>query len=577
MRISGAKIVMECLLEQGVRTVFGYPGASVIDIYDELYKYRRKIEHILMSHEQHAAHAADGYARTTGRTGVCIATSGPGATNLITGIAAAFMDSSPVVFITGNVTIPLIGRDSFQEVDITSISMPVTKNNYMVKDVNKLAETFREAFLLAACGRPGPVLIDIPKNILVEKTELAPPGADILPDAYYNRLYNDLCIEDIDVLIDMITTASCPLILAGGGVIRSGASTELAAFAESIDAPVVLTMMGLGAVSSDARRFIGLVGMHGANASNVAVNECDLLIAVGTRFSDRVTIDVNSFAKNAKIVHIDIDRAEINKNIRADHHITGDAKTALAAVISKISAQGVSFDHSGWMERVQLLKEQAPPLREGNPRNQGSGRYSEFRNSDITPKAVIETIHNLTGGNAIIVTDVGQHQLWTAQYYRFNKPNTFVTSGGYGAMGFGVGAAIGACFGVRDSNRDNMQVILITGDGSFRMNSMELAVIKQYKLPIITIVFNNRVLGMVRQWQSLFYERRYSATNLDRGPDFVKLASAYSIDGVCVRSLPEFKSTLSKMLANKKPGLIELPIPKDTMVNPMVSANAQFS
>ena len=680
---------MECLLEQGVKTVFGFPGATVIDIYDELYRYRRRIEHVLMSHEQHAAHAADGYARTTGRTGVCIATSGPGATNLITGIAAAYMDSSPIVFITGNVKMSQIGRDSFQEVDIVSVSMPVTKNNYMVKNVEKLAGTIREAFALASGGRPGPVLVDITRDVLISKTDFFPPKGGALPEAYQARLLSGLYMEDINILSDMIKSSSRPLILAGGGVIRSNASKELALFAELINSPVALTMMGLGAIPLDNPLCTGMIGMHGTCASNTASEECDLLVAIGTRFSDRVTSDSEKFAAGARIVHIDIDRAEINKNIRTDHHITGDAKTVLSTILSKLSLQRADLGHDSWLKRIGSLKDAG--ISTGLPQvvdetgildtsrtadaleildtsrtadalgtEDSSGTVDASRTEDalmtvdasgivdasvtvedlailevsrtvdapvtvddsvtadasateiapetvdaasqitdpscmvsaetmecssrveavdgaLSPKDVMTAIRELVNGNAIIVTDVGQHQLWTAQYYGFSKPNTFLTSGGYGAMGFGAGASVGACFGLRDMGEAFKRVILITGDGSFRMNSMELAAIEYYKLPVIIIVFNNHALGMVRQWQRLFYGRRYSATSLDRGPDFVKLAGAYSITGTRPGNMQEFKASLRKALATDKPTLIDLDIPNDILVAPMVSPGSRVT
>ena len=602
MILSGAKILMECLLEQGVKTVFGFPGAAVIDIYDELLRYGKKINHILVSHEQHAAHAADGYARTTGKVGVCIATSGPGATNLITGIAAAYMDSSPVVFITGNVGTPLIGKDSFQEVDITSVSMPITKNNYMVKDVGILAATIREAFSLAMSGRPGPVLIDIPKNVQTEKTEFSSPSVNTLPDAYNRRLYSDLYFEDIDVLADMIKDSERPLLLAGGGVIRSSASSELIEFAELIDAPVALTMMGLGAFPANDPHYIGLMGMHGSKASTVATDECDLLIAIGTRFSDRLTVDESNFAKNAKIVHIDIDRAEINKNVNSDHHITGDAKTVISTILDKLSTENSSFHHVEWMKRIQTLIERpiqsssvggAANSAAGNAATAAAGGADSAAGNvlggaispaagdaataaagnavggDLHPAAIMAVIQELTRDDTIIVTDVGQHQIWTAQYYRFQRPNLFLSSGGFGVMGFGAGAAVGACFGAMDHGVGGKPVILITGDGSFRMNSMELATMEYYGLPIIVIILNNRSLGMVRQWQSMFYKKRYSSTTLERGPDFVKLAEAFLIKGVRADSISEFRSMLREMLAVSKPGLIELRISRDLQVTPM--------
>lgn len=551
--------MLECLLEQGVDTVFGYPGGTILNIYDELELggYHSKIHHILTAHEQGASHAADGYARATGKVGVCFATSGPGATNLTTGIATAYMDSSPVVFITCNVVEPLIGKDSFQEVDITGISMPITKCNYLVRDVTRLADVVREAFAVARSGRPGPVLIDIVKNVTSDTAQFTPlPLAEHSAHgrlaAMLRRASHDLKTPepdhpDIDKLLSMIETSQRPLVLVGGGVIRSkGAVPELRRFAERLDAPVASTMMGGGAMPGCHPLFAGMIGMHGNHAANMASYECDLLIVFGCRFSDRVTCDPNDFAKKAKIVHIDIDRAEIDKNIPTDHHIIGDARRVLELLNEALPARQYP-EWKAWVFSHPEVPLTHDPLR-------------------LAPNEILETIQALTGGEAIIATDVGQHQLWSAQYYHYSRPGQLITSGGFGTMGFGLGAAMGAKAGLAQ-----YPVVLCTGDGSFRMNCNELATISHYNIPVIIVLFNNRTLGMVRQWQTLIYSKRYSQTDLDRGPDFIKLADAYGISGERAGTRAEFEAALTRALAVGAPYLIECAIDTDAMVHPMVS------
>ncbi len=556
MKMRGAKIVLECLLEQGVDTVFGYPGGTILNIYDELELggYNKKIHHILTAHEQGASHAADGYARSTGKVGVCFATSGPGATNLTTGIATAYYDSSPVVFITCNVAENLIGKDSFQEVDITGISMPITKCNYLVRDVNQLADVIREAFAIARSGRPGPVLIDIAKNATAAEAEFTPlprheHSSQGRLGAMLRRASHDLKTPepdagDIQTLLDMIARSERPLVLVGGGVIRSkNAVPEFRKFMETLDAPVASTIMGGGACPGNHPLFTGMIGMHGSHASNMASAECDLLIAIGCRFSDRVATDPDSFAANAKLVHIDIDRAEIDKNVKTDHHIIGDARR----VLEMLNEQLPKHDYSQWKEHVFSRKE-LPLSYDGA----------------LQPHEILETVQKIAP-EAIIATDVGQHQMWSAQYYHFSRPGQLLTSGGFGTMGFGLGAALGAQVG----NPDQV-VVHCTGDGCFRMNCHELCTVENYQLPVITLIFNNRTLGMVRQWQNLIYEKRFSQTDLDRGPDFVKLADAYGIDGARVTTQAELEEVFRKAVESRKPWVIECAIDKDAMVHPMV-------
>ena len=559
MKMKCTQIVMECLLEQGVDTVFGYPGGTILNIYDEFERngYKDKIRHILTAHEQGASHAADGYARSTGKVGVCFATSGPGATNLTTGIATAYYDSSPVVFITVNVAEPLMGKDTFQEVDITGITMPITKCNFLVRSGDEVADVLREAFAIARSGRPGPVLVDIVKNVTYDSADyeylpVSEHGKHGKLAAMLRRASHDLKDPepdqgDIDVLLDMVEGAEKPLVLVGGGVIRSkGAVPEFRKFLETLNAPVTSTIMGGGAIPGNHPLFTGMIGMHGSHASNYAVSECDLLIAIGCRFSDRVATDPKTFAKKAKIVQIDIDRAEIDKNVDTDHHIIGDARQVLAMLNEKLPRH----DYPEWKQWVFSHKE--VPLK---------------KDGVLHPHEVLETVSALTDDQAIIATDVGQHQMWSAQYYHFNRPGQLITSGGFGTMGFGLGAAMGAALGNPDT-----PVVLTTGDGCFRMNCHELCTVEHYQIPVIVLIFNNHTLGMVRQWQHLIYNERYSQTDLDRGPDFVKLAEAYGIVGGRAADQPELEALLKKALASHKPWVIECAIDKDAMVHPMVSA-----
>ncbi len=558
MLMRGSQIVMECLLEQGVDTVFGYPGGTILNIYDEfeLHGYKEKIHHYLTSHEQGASHAADGYARSTGKVGVCFATSGPGATNLVTGIATAYYDSSPVVFITCNVSENLIGKDSFQEVDITGITMPITKCNFLVKDAAQLADVIREAFAIARSGRPGPVLVDIAKNATAAMADYEP--LPVSEHASHGRLANMLRRADrdlknpepdqgdIDKLLDLIEQSQRPMVLVGGGVIRSrGAVPEFRRFIETLDAPVGSTIMGGGACPGDHPLFTGMVGMHGSHASNMATAECDLLIAIGCRFSDRVATDPATFARNAKIVHIDIDRAEIDKNVLTYHHIIGDARRVLELLNEKLP----KHDHSEWKAQVFARKE--IPLK---------------KDDILHPHEILETIQELTGGDAIIATDVGQHQMWSCQYYHFSRPGQLLTSGGFGTMGFGLGAAMGAKVG----NPDKV-VVHCTGDGCFRMNCHELATEEHYNIPVITVIFDNRTLGMVRQWQNLIYDKRFSQTDLDRGPDFVKLAQAYGLHGFRAANQAEFAKAFRQALELGTGCVIDCAIDIDAMVHPMVN------
>ena len=551
MKITGAKIIMECLLEQEVDTIFGYPGGTIINVYDALYDYSDRIHHILTAHEQGAAHAADGYARSTGKVGVCLATSGPGATNLTTGVATAFFDSSPVVFITCNVTENVLGKDAFQEVDITGISMPITKASFMVRSADKIADTIREAFAVAAGGRPGPVMIDILKNATSEYAEY-----ETLPkEEHHNRGAlrrlaargrTELDMADLDRLADMIRASEKPVILAGGGVILSGAHEELLTLADRLGCPVVNTIMGLGSIPGTHPHFTGIVGMHGSKASNFAISRADLIIAIGTRFSDRVAGHPESFGAFAQKVHIDIDRAEIDKNILTRHHIIGDAKKVLSALNEKLD----QMDFSDWMAEVDAKR--AP--------------YPVPKNTAIDPIAILSSIHDAVGDDVIIATDVGQHQMWACQGYPYVRPRQLITSGGFGTMGFGYGAAMGAKIGNPDRT-----VVHITGDGCFRMNCHEMATAQHYGLPIITVLFNNATLGMVRQWQTLMYSGRYSQTTLDRGPDFVKLAEAYGLDGYSARTLDEFKAAFQSALESGNGSVIDCRLDIDEKVRPMIS------
>jgi acetolactate synthase-1/2/3 large subunit len=554
MRYSGARILIESLIKQGVDTVFGYPGAAVLYIYDELYRQRRRIRHILVSHEQHAAHAADGYARSTGKTGVCIATSGPGAANLVTGIAAAYMDSVPLVAVTGNAASFLLGKDSFQEVDIAGITMPVVKHNWIVKNVEEVAETVREAFIVAASGRPGPVLIDIPRDVMAAQGEYLPqPSAGgararRLVERNSRQTFTD---EDIRRAAELLCSARRPLLYAGGGVIISGAGEELKKLAERLNAPVALSLMGIGAIPGDHRLCTGLIGMHGTAASNKAAQKTDLLAAIGARFSDRVTSRADRFARGAKILHIDIDPAEINKNVRSDAAITGDVKAVLTRLLEELPQK----TETGWNGEIAKWKALIP--------------RDHHRKTALHPRFVIQESARRLGDEAVVATDVGQHQIWTAQFYPFRRPRSFLTSGGLGAMGFGLGAAEGA-----KAANPRRPVALFTGDGSFRMNSGELASLVSYNLPILIVIFNNRTLGMVRQWQNFFFGGRYSETGLEgRPPDFVKLAEAYGVFGrragdeaAFIRALDEAMS----QIAAGRPALIEAVIDTDERVLPMV-------
>ena len=548
MQLTGSQIVIECLKEQGVDTVFGYPGGAILNVYDELYKHSDEIHHVLTSHEQGASHAADGYARSTGKVGVCLATSGPGATNLVTGIATAYMDSVPVVAITCNVGVPLLGKDSFQEIDIAGITTPITKHNFIVKDVNKLADVIRRAFRIAQTGRPGPVLVDIPKDVTAATTEFEfqqiPPVA---------RKIDKMTEADLEQAAAMIREARKPYIFVGGGAVISGASEELAKFANLVDAPVCDSLMGKGAFDGTNDRYSGMLGMHGTKASNYGVSECDLLIAVGVRFSDRVIGDAKRFASNAKILQFDVDPAEINKNIQTDASVIGDIKEILKRVNHLLEQQ----EHTEWMQQIQEFKDKYPLT---------------YKEKGLSGPFVMEEIYRQTKGEAIIVTEVGQHQMWAAQYYKFAKPRTLLTSGGLGTMGYGLGAAIGA----QIANPEK-QVINIAGDGCFRMNMNEIATAVRQQLPLIQIVINNEVLGMVHQWQGLFYEKRYSNTILNDGVDFVKLAEAMGATGMRAKTQEEFAEEVAKALEMKTPVLIDCVIDSDDNVWPMVAPGAPIS
>ena len=562
MKIRATAAIMECLLEQEVDTVFGYPGGTILNLYDELYNYKDKIHHVLTAHEQGASHAADGYARSTGKVGVCFATSGPGATNLTTGIATAYMDSSPVVFITCNVTEPLLGKDSFQEVDITGIAMPITKATYLVRDAQTIPDVMRQAFAVAATGRPGPVLIDFLKNVTAPSVEI---DYEFVPWTQ-NRSCSSLRalsdshdlkapepnLEDIDILVDMVAQAQRPLIICGGGVVRARADKQFKEFAEKLDAPVAITVMGGGGFPGGHPLTTGMVGMHGSKASNVACNECDLLIAVGCRFSDRVALDPASFASQAKIVQIDIDRSEIDKNVLTDHHIIGNARRVLELLNRRLP----QYSHPDWKDHILPLRE--PSVVEDS--------------EALTPKQVLETIRRLAPQDTIVATDVGQHQMWSIQHFHFDYPGQLLTSGGFGTMGFGLGAAIGAKVG----NPDKV-VVHTTGDGCFRMNCHELATVQHYGLPIITVIFNNGCLGMVRQWQNLIYHQRYSETTLDRGPDFVKLAEAYGLKGFRVTNRAEMETAFQAALEAGCGCVIDCVLDMDEMVRPMVAGGAHIT
>ena len=548
MRLTGAEVIIECLLEEGVDTVFGYPGGQVIPLYDAIYEYKGRIKHVLTAHEQGASHAADGYARSTGKVGVCIATSGPGATNLVTGLATAYMDSSPVVAITGNVPLSLLGRDSFQEVDITGITMPITKHNYIVKDIKELADTVREAFRIAREGRPGPVLIDVPKDLQVGEVEYERAETlKVLPRV--DRLEE----RDIDRAVEMISNSKRPMFYIGGGVIRSNASKELNEYLEKVDAPCCSTLMGLGAVSADSPRFTGMVGMHGTKLSNMSVNRCDLLVVVGARFSDRVISNGSTFARQAKVLQIDVDPAEINKNIYSHQHVIGDVKV----ILEKMLHRNAELKHEQWMKEIEENRRRFP---------------LKITTESKRSREILAALERVLPEDNIISTEVGQHQMWAAQYLKTIRPRRYLTSGGLGTMGFGTGAAIGAQVAHPES-----RVVNIAGDGSFRMNCNELATIARYRLPIIILVMNNHCLGMVRQWQTLFYQKHYSETTLDTPIDWVALAGAYGVKGMRLGSDDDPDAVLKAAVELGEAVVVDCEIPTDDKVYPMVAPGASIS
>ncbi|MFI3207821.1 MAG: biosynthetic-type acetolactate synthase large subunit [Eubacteriales bacterium] len=546
MQLTGSEIVIECLKEQGVDTIFGYPGGAILNLYDALYKHSDEITHILTSHEQGASHAADGYARATGKVGVCFATSGPGATNLVTGIATAYMDSIPVVAITCNVGVSLLGKDSFQEIDITGITMPITKHNFIVKDVAQLAQTIRRAFKIAKTGRPGPVLIDIPKDVTANMAEyMVEEPCQVKPTV--------LDEKQIETALEMIYASEKPYMFVGGGAVLANASEEVNTFAHLIDSPVSDSLMGKGAFDGTDALYTGMLGMHGTKTSNFGVCECDLLVVIGARFSDRVTGNAKKFANNAKILQIDIDPAEINKNIMTHSHVIGNIKDVLACLNAKIEQQ----NHKEWIEKIEEYKAKYP---------------LKYNSEGLSGPFVIEKIYELTKGDAIITTEVGQHQMWAAQFYKYSKPRTFLTSGGLGTMGYGLGASLGAKMGMPDQT-----VVNIAGDGCFRMNMNEMATATRHNIPIIQVVVNNHVLGMVRQWQNLFYGQRYSATVLNDGVDFVMLAKAMGAEAYRVETREEFEEAFANALTLGKPVLIDCQIDCDDKVWPMVAPGASIS
>ncbi|WP_270283614.1 biosynthetic-type acetolactate synthase large subunit [[Clostridium] scindens] len=547
MQLTGSEIVIECLKEQGVDTVFGYPGGAILNVYDELYKHSDEITHILTSHEQGAAHAADGYARATGKVGVCFATSGPGATNLVTGIATAYMDSIPIVAITCNVGVSLLGKDSFQEIDIAGITMPITKHNFIVKDVKDLAETIRKAFVIAKKDRPGPVLIDIPKDVTANKAEYKKESIKPVDPS------RDIFEDDIQTALKIIIKAKKPYIFVGGGAVLSGASEELYTFAKKVDAPVTDSLMGKGAFPGTDPLYTGMLGMHGTKTANYGVSECDLLIVIGARFSDRVTGNARKFAKNAKILQFDIDAAEMNKNVLITDGVVGDIKTVLGILNERLEQQ----DHAEWVEKIMDYKKRYP---------------LSYHPDVLTGPYVVEEIYRQTKGDAVIVTEVGQHQMWAAQFYKFTKPRTLLTSGGLGTMGYGLGASIGAKTGLPDRT-----VVNIAGDGCFRMNMNEIATAVRHSIPIIQVVINNHVLGMVRQWQDLFYGKRYSATVLNDAVDFVKLTEAMGAKGIRATTQEEFKEAFEKALTLNRPVVIDCQVDSDDKVWPMVAPGAPIN
>ena len=545
MQLNGSQIIIECLLEQGVDTIFGYPGGAILNVYDELYRYQDRIRHILTSHEQGASHAADGYARATGKVGVCMATSGPGATNLVTGIATAYMDSVPMVAITCNVALSLLGKDSFQEVDIAGITMPITKHSFIVKDVNNLADAMRRAFKIAQTGRPGPVLVDVTKDVTAALTEFAPHTPEII-----QRKVDTINQNDIDAVLKVIRESEKPMIFAGGGTVISGADAELREFVKKVDAPITDSLMGKGAFDGTDPYYVGMLGMHGTKTANKSVTECDLLLVLGSRFSDRVIGNAEKFAYRAKIVQIDIDPVEINKNIQIDYSIIGDLKSILEILNKKLEQQY----HKEWIDKVMARKEALP---------------MNYNTEILTGPYVMERISELTEDDAIITTDVGQHQMWAAQYYKYRRPRQLLTSGGMGTMGYGLGACIGAKIGMPDKT-----VINVAGDGCFRMNMNEIATATRYNVPIIQIVFNNHALGMVRQWQTLFYGKRYSSTILEDKMDFCKVSEAMGARAIRVTKKEEVDDALKEALAAEEPVVIEVVIPQDDKVWPMVAPGA---
>ena len=543
--LTGAEILIECLKEQRVNVIFGYPGAAVLNIYDSLYKHKDEITHIRTAHEQGAAHAADGYARATGKTGVCLATSGPGATNLVTGIATAYMDSIPMVAITGNTNLSMLGKDSFQEVDIAGITMPVTKHNYIVKNIRDLADTLRKAFSIAGEGRPGPVLVDIPKDITGHSTEYAYKQ----PAFFENK--SRIPEADLEKAAELLNNSQKPLIYSGGGVITAGASQQLISFADSIDAPVTSSSMGLGGFPGTSPRFTGMLGMHGTGASNFAATECDLLVAIGARFSDRAVGNAPRFAPDAKILHFDIDPAEINKNVSVSHSIIGD----LNEIFSRLRPMLRPVNHAQWMAHVSSMKEKYP--------------LSYDKNGVLKPQYIIERIGALKKPDDIVVTEVGQHQMWACQFIKYIKPRTFISSGGLGTMGYGLGAAIGASVGCPERT-----VFNIAGDGCFHMNNIELATACDYNIPVIEVIINNHTLGMVRQWQSLFYNRRFSHTDISHTTDFHKLAEAYQVKAFTVTRPDDVDDALREAIALRKPVVINCEVDPDNNVFPMAPPGA---
>lgn len=548
MLMKGSDIVVESLLEQGVDTIFGYPGGAILEVYDSLYKYQDKIHHVLTSHEQGASHAADGYARATGKVGVCMATSGPGATNLVTGIATAMMDSIPLVALTANVGVNALGKDAFQEIDIKGVTIPITKHNFICKSPEELAPTIRKAFQIAKEGRPGPVLVDMTKNATVGSCEYTKKVLDVIGSRNYT-----FPTSSIKKAVEMIEASEKPFVFVGGGCIASQASAPLKEFVEKIDAPVTDTLMGKGAYDGTNPRYAGMLGMHGTKASNIGVSECDLLIAIGVRFSDRITGNVDTFAKNAKIIHIDVDDAEIDKNVPVDLGIVGDAKDVIEAINLTLTQQ----NHPGWMKEIRTLKDRYPLT------------YDQSR---LTGPYVIEQIDNFTDSQAIITTEVGQNQMWAAQYYHYRRPRQFLSSGGLGTMGYGLGAAIGAKYGC-----PNQLVFNIAGDGCFRMNLNELATASRYNIPIIEVVLNNHVLGMVRQWQTLFYGERYSNTVLHDKVDFCKVAEGLGCKAIRVTKKEEVMPALQEAVDYHGPVVIECIIDDDDKVFPMVAPGSSIA